>query len=91
MGVHHITWHSTASGLEDETIHAAALADVGACVRNPTLEHEMNVTATSNILETCKKHNLEKFVFVSSASVYGTQKSKIFREDQPCFPISNYG
>ena len=26
MGVHHITWHSTASGLEDETIHAAALA-----------------------------------------------------------------
>ena len=26
MGVHHISWNSTASGLEDERIHAAALS-----------------------------------------------------------------
>jgi len=26
MGVHHVSWQSTASGLEDEYIHAAALA-----------------------------------------------------------------
>ena len=26
MGIHHISWQSTASGLEDEYIHAAALS-----------------------------------------------------------------
>ena len=26
MGVHHVSWKSTASGLEDEYIHAAALS-----------------------------------------------------------------
>ena len=26
MGLHHVSWQSTASGLEDEYIHAAALA-----------------------------------------------------------------
>ena len=26
MGVHHVTWQTTASGLEDEYIHAAALS-----------------------------------------------------------------
>ena len=26
MGVHHVSWQSTASGLEDEYIHAAALS-----------------------------------------------------------------
>lgn len=75
----------------DVVIHAAALADVGACVRNPVLEHKMNVSATNNMLEVSKQNNLEKFVFVSSASVYGVPKNKIFKEDQPCFPISNYG
>lgn len=74
----------------DIVIHAAALADVGACVRNPILEHKMNVSATNNILDACKKHNLEKFIFVSSAAVYGIGEGKVFREDLPCFPISNY-
>jgi len=74
----------------DIVIHAAALADVGACVRNPVLEHKMNVSSTSNILAACKNHNLEKFIFISSAAVYGIGKGKVFKEDQPCFPISNY-
>ena len=74
----------------DIVIHAAALADVGACVRNPELEFKVNVSATQNILESCKKNNIEKYVFVSSASVYGHGVNKIFKEDQPCFPISNY-
>lgn len=71
-------------------IHAAALADVGACVRNPSLEFEMNVLATQNILDACKEHNIEKYVFASSAAVYGEGVDKVFKEDQPCFPVSNY-
>ena len=39
----------------DVVVHAAALADVGACVRNPHDEFQTNVRATQNILEICKK------------------------------------
>ena len=74
----------------DIVVHAAALADVGACVRNPHFEFETNVSATQNILEACQKNNVEKFIFISSASVYGEGISRILKEDQPCFPISNY-
>lgn len=74
----------------DIVVHFAALADVGACVRNPTLEFESNVAATQNILDACLQNNVEKFVFASSAAVYGQGVDRIFKEDQPCFPVSNY-
>jgi UDP-glucose 4-epimerase/dTDP-L-rhamnose 4-epimerase len=75
----------------DIVIHAAALADVGACVRNPHDEFQTNVLATQNILEVCKKEEIQKFVFISSASVYGEPDGRIFKESDACFPVSNYG
>ena len=75
----------------DIVIHAAALADVGACVRNPHDEFLTNIHATQNILEICKKEEIQKFIFISSASVYGEPKGKIFKETDACFPVSNYG
>ena len=75
---------------QDIVIHAAALADVGACIRNPELEFKTNVVATQNILGSCRRHNVEKFVFVSSAAVYGLGNKGIFNETDPCFPTSNY-
>ena len=51
----------------DIVIHAAALADVGACIRNPHDEFEINIRSTQNILEICKKEEIQKFVFISSA------------------------
>jgi len=75
---------------QDIVIHAAALADVGACIKNPEIEFKTNVVATQNILETCKKNNIEKFIFISSAAVYGLGNRSIFKETDPCFPVSNY-
>ena len=75
----------------DIVVHAAALADVGACVRNPHDEFKTNVRATQNILELCKKEDIQKFVFISSASVYGAPTRQIFKETDACFPVSNYG
>ncbi len=74
----------------DMVIHAAALADVGACIKNPQIEFKTNVAATQNILESSHKNNIEKFVFVSSAAVYGLGNRSIFKETDPCFPVSNY-
>ena len=75
---------------QDIVIHAAALADVGACVRNPNLEFKTNVAATQNILDACHTNNIEKFIFISSAAVYGMGNKGIFKETDPCFPASNY-
>jgi UDP-glucose 4-epimerase/dTDP-L-rhamnose 4-epimerase len=75
---------------QDIVIHAAALADVGACVRNPNLEFKTNVVATQNILDACQTNNIEKFIFVSSAAVYGLGSKGIFKETDPCFPVPNY-
>ena len=75
---------------QDIVIHAAALADVGACVRNPEIEFQTNVVSTQGILETSKKNNIEKFIFISSAAVYGMGNRGIFKETDPCFPVSNY-
>ena len=75
----------------DIVIHAAALADVGACVRNPHDEFLSNVNATQNILEISKNEEIQKFVFISSASVYGEPDRQIFKETDACFPVSNYG
>ena len=47
--------------------------------------------ATQNILEVCKNEEIQKFVFISSASVYGEPKGQIFKEGDACFPVSNYG
>lgn len=74
----------------DMVIHAAALADVGACIRNPQTEFKTNVAATQNILESCRRNNIEKFVFISSAAVYGLGNKNLFKETDPCFPVSNY-
>ena len=75
---------------QDIVIHAAALADVGACVRNPEIEFQTNVVSTQGILEASKKNNIEKFIFISSAAVYGMGNRGIFKETDPCFPVSNY-
>ncbi len=86
--------HELISGLikdNDVVIHAAALADVGACIKNPHDEFQTNVRATQNILEICKKEEIQKFIFISSASVYGEPKGQIFKESDACFPVSNYG
>jgi nucleoside-diphosphate-sugar epimerase len=75
----------------DVVIHAAAYADVGACVRRPELAFDVNVIGTQNVLDAAVRSDIEKFIFVSSASVYGNPDRQRFKESDSCFPISNYG
>lgn len=75
----------------DSVIHAAAYADVGACVRNYDIDFKVNVEGTQNIIEESFKKGVGRFVFISSASVYGENGNTIFSEQDPCFPISTYG
>lgn len=79
----------------DYIIHAAAFADVGGCIKYYDIDFNVNVVGTFNLLEVAKNSDIKKFVFVSSASVYGeetvTEEDRRFVENQPCRPISTYG
>ncbi|WP_308402162.1 NAD-dependent epimerase/dehydratase family protein [Streptomyces sp. RKAG293] len=56
----------------DYVIHAAALADVAACTRNPLAAIDTNVTGTQIVLDAvAATEGVRRLVFVSSASVYG--------------------
>lgn len=75
----------------DAVIHAAAFADVAAAVKYHREDFRTNVSGTYNVLSRCLEADVDKFVFVSSASVYGNGTgSGVFSEDQPCVPISTY-
>lgn len=73
-------------------IHLAARAGVRPSLKEPRLYLETNVTGTMNLAEEAKKHNIKKFVFASSSSVYGSSPDQApFVETQDISkPISPY-
>jgi len=64
----------------DGVLHFAGLKAVGESVEKPLEYYFNNVVGTLVLLKCCKKYNVNKFVFSSSAAVYGDQESPI-RED----------
>ncbi|HOW88308.1 MAG TPA: SDR family NAD(P)-dependent oxidoreductase, partial [Candidatus Omnitrophota bacterium] len=64
--------------------HLAAIASVPESVAEPRKTHDINVTATSRLLEASLKAKVKRFVFTSSSSVYGeTDKFPSTEEDLP--------
>ncbi|MFD3480531.1 NAD-dependent epimerase/dehydratase family protein [Streptomyces sp. NPDC058695] len=81
----------------DYVIHAAALADVAECTRNPAAALEANIRGTQTVLDAAARHSgtLKRLVFVSSASVYGvgngsTDEGARFSEEDALTPGSVY-
>ncbi len=52
-------------------LHHAAIASVQASMENPLNAHNINVNGTLNMLIASEKNNVKRFVFPSSAAVYG--------------------
>lgn len=55
----------------DEVIHFAGYKAVGESVKKPLMYYHNNLMSTINLLEVMKNHNVKKFVFSSSATIYG--------------------
>lgn len=75
----------------DAVIHFAALKAVGESVRKPLEYYHNNLTGTLVLLETMRAHGCRRFVFSSSATVYGVPKSVPLREDAPLAATNPYG
>jgi len=75
----------------DIIVHLAARAGVRPSIAQPLLYADVNVNGTMALLEAAKKHNVGKFIFGSSSSVYGNNEKVPFSEDDNVdFPISPY-
>src|SRR5471030_1757923 len=73
-------------------IHCASSASVGASVEDPEYVFESSVSVLYKILFTLKKIDIKpKFIFLSSAAVYGNPKKIPISEDDEINPISPYG
>ncbi len=77
----------------DAVMHFAALIDVGESVLNPAKYYTNNVVNTLNLLQTMLRHSVKKFIFSSSAAVYGIpeKSDQAIKEEQACNPINPYG
>src|SRR6187551_3421030 len=62
--------------------HLAARAGVRPSIEYPQLYYDTNVTGTLHLLEASRVTGVERFIFASSSSVYGTLKIVPFSEDQ---------
>jgi len=71
--------------------HLAAISGIVPCNRNPMLAFKVNVEGTLNLLEQSIKHDVEYFVYPSSAAVYGEINGNLAKEDMPPNPLNNYG
>ncbi|PIU15017.1 MAG: hypothetical protein COT21_00105, partial [Hadesarchaea archaeon CG08_land_8_20_14_0_20_51_8] len=74
----------------DAVIHEAAITSAPLSIKNPKLVFNVNAAATMNLLKSCVKKDVKRFVFASSAAVYGAAEVPI-SEDAPTKPLSPYG
>lgn len=76
----------------DAVVHCAAQTSVVKSIEDPLLDAQNNVIGTLNLLEAARRSkSLERFIYVSSAAVYGFPKYVPIDEDHPCKPVSPYG
>ena len=75
----------------DYVIHLAAQISLRESLKNPIYDAEQNILGSINILECCRKFNVKKVVYASSAAVYGFPKYLPVGEKHPINPFSPYG
>jgi UDP-glucose 4-epimerase len=75
----------------DTVLHFAAHTIVPESVADPLKYYGNNTCATRNLLEQCEKAGVKRFVFSSTAAVYGIPAEGLAREESPTVPINPYG
>src|SRR6478609_3606919 len=75
-----------------QVVHLGGMAGVRPSIEAPLVYEDVNVRGTLILLEAARKLALERFVLVSSSTVYGQGAVAPFREDGPLgTPLSPYG
>lgn len=72
-------------------VHLAARKQVAESVAQPTRYYRENVGGLVTLLDAVAGAGIERFVFSSSAAVYGDPGVDLITEDTPCAPVNPYG
>ena len=78
------------AGGMDYVIHQAAIPSVQRSMRDPLASNRSNVTATLNLLESCRKQRVRRFVYAASSSAYGNTAALPKHEEMVANPLSPY-
>jgi nucleoside-diphosphate-sugar epimerase len=71
-------------------IHCASYPRQKAVNHKPTEAADVMIKGLVGMLESAKKHGIERFVYISSSMVYGDFEDDVL-EDDPCRPQGQYG
>ncbi|QRG66237.1 NAD-dependent epimerase/dehydratase family protein [Brevibacillus choshinensis] len=75
----------------DAVIHQAAQVDVRQSMHAPLHDAIVNIIGTLRLLECSVLHSIQKFIYASSAAVYGKPHTTSINETHPIQPLSCYG
>jgi len=75
----------------EAVMHFCAYIEVGESVKDPQKYYINNVSNTITLLKVMLKNNIKKFIFSSTAAVYGHPERIPIKEDDPKNPINPYG
>ena len=72
-------------------MHFASFIQVGESVTDPAKYYRNNVTATQTLLDGMRAHGVDKFIFSSTAAIFGDPQYVPIDEAHPKAPINPYG
>lgn len=75
----------------DAVVHFAAYMYVAESMDDPRKYHESNTVGALRLLGACLDHDVKRFVFSSSCSVYGAPEKQPILESDTHAPINPYG
>jgi UDP-glucose 4-epimerase len=75
----------------DAVMHFAAFIQAGESVKNPLKYYQNNSANAINLLSAMMDLGIRKFIFSSTAAVYGHPKQVPITESEPVNPINPYG
>lgn len=75
----------------DVVFHLASLIEAGESVKDPARYFDNNVMGTLSVLEAMRRNQIKRFIFSSSAAIYGEPMRTPISEDDRTLPINPYG
>ncbi len=74
----------------DAVIHLAAISNDPSFDLNPALSRAINYDAFTPLVEISQSSGVQRFIFASSASVYGISDAPEVTEEHPLVPLTDY-
>jgi UDP-glucose 4-epimerase len=80
-----------ASRAFDAVFHIAAKALIPESVTNPAVFYQVNVVAATTMINAVREAGIKRFIFSSTAAVYGNPVELPIPEEHPKAPVNSYG